>query len=94
MLPSLCSPMVVNQSVSRFQRQSSGGQPARRRFRLGIGAASWQHRCLGCGTLIPSGRCGRGFRPHRQRAAAGHHEGGAAGGAVAGRSRQWQAPAR
>ena len=60
MLPSLCCAMVANPFVSRFPGRSGGGRPRRERFGLGFHAASWQHRYLDCGTLILSGRCGRG----------------------------------
>jgi len=60
MLPSLCRAMAANPFVSRFLGPSGGGRPRRRRFSLGFRAASWQHRYLDCGTLILSGRCGRG----------------------------------
>ena len=60
MLPSLCRAMAANPFVSRFLGPSGGGRPRRRRFSLGFHAASWQHRYLDCGTLILSGRCGRG----------------------------------
>ena len=62
MLPSLCPAMAANPFVSRFPEPSEGGRPRRRRFSLGFRAASWQHRYLDCGTLILSGRCGRGTR--------------------------------
>ena len=61
MLPSLCREMAANPFVSRFLEASGGGRPRRRRFTLGFHAASWQHRYLDCGTLILSGRCGRGI---------------------------------
>ena len=60
MLPSLCCAMAANPFVSRFPGPSEDGRPRRRRFALGFHAASWQHRYLDCGTLILSGRCGRG----------------------------------
>jgi hypothetical protein len=60
MLPSLCPAMAANPFVSRFLGPSGGGRPRRQRFSLGFHAASWQHRYLDCGTLILSGRCGRG----------------------------------
>jgi hypothetical protein len=60
MLPSLCRAMAANPFVSRFLGPSGGGWPRRQRFSLGFRAASWQHRYLDCGTLILSGRCGRG----------------------------------
>ena len=60
MLPSLCPAMAANPFVSRFPGASGGGRRRRRRFALGFHAASWQHRYLDCGTLILSGRCGRG----------------------------------
>ena len=60
MLPSLCREMVANPSVSRFGEPSVSARQGRLRFTLGFHAASWQHRYLDCGTLILSGRCGRG----------------------------------
>ena len=60
MLPSLCRAMAANPFVSRFLGPSGAGRPRRQRFSLGFHAASWQHRYLDCGTLILSGRCGRG----------------------------------
>ena len=60
MLPSLCCAMAANPFVSRFPGPSEAGRPRRQRFALGFHAASWQHRYLDCGTLILSGRCGRG----------------------------------
>ena len=60
MLPSLCRAMAANPSVSRHAGPSGGGRRRRQRFTLGFHAASWQHRYLDCGTLILSGRCGRG----------------------------------
>ena len=60
MLPSLCPVMAANPSVSRFWSLSGIGRPGPQRFTLGFHAASWQHRYLDCGTLILSGRCGRG----------------------------------
>ena len=57
MLPSLCRAMAVNQFVSWLPVPSGG---RRQRFTLGFRAASWQHRCLDCGTLNLSGCCGRG----------------------------------
>jgi hypothetical protein len=60
MLPSLCLVMAANPAVSRFPEPSEGGHRRRRRFTLGFHPASWQHRYLDCGTLILSGRCGRG----------------------------------
>ena len=60
---SLCRAMAVNPSVSRFwePRGASGnGRRRRKRLLLGFRVASWQHRYLDCGTLILSGRCGRG----------------------------------
>ena len=60
MLPSLCRAMAANPSVSRLRDPPGGVRQGRRRFTLGFHAASWQHRYLDCGTLILSGRCGRG----------------------------------
>ena len=60
MLPSLCGPMAANPSVSRFPGPSEDGRAPRQRFALGFHDGSWQHRYLDCGTLILSGRCGRG----------------------------------
>jgi hypothetical protein len=67
MLPSLCCAMAANPFVSRFPGPAEGfpgpsedGRALRQRFALGFRAASWQHRYLDCGTLILSGRCGRG----------------------------------
>jgi hypothetical protein len=60
MLPSLCRAMAANPSVSRYAGPSGGGRRRRQRLTLGFHAASWQHRYLDCGTLILSGRCGRG----------------------------------
>ena len=59
MLPSLCPAMAANPVVSRFQEAADGSWRGRKRFTLGFHAASWQHRCLDCGTLDLSGRCGR-----------------------------------
>lgn len=59
MLPSLCRAMAANPFVSRFPGRSGGGR-RRQGFTLGFHTASWQHRYLDCGTLILSGRCGRG----------------------------------
>jgi hypothetical protein len=93
MLPPLCRVMAAIPSVSRFPAPSEAGIRGRMRCGLGFGAASWQHRSPDCGTLILSDRCGCGGIPHRRRGAARRQEGGVAGSAVAGRSRQWQAPA-
>ena len=60
MLSSLCLAMAANPFVSRFLERSGGDQRRRRTFSLGFRAASWQHRYLDCGTLVLSGRCGRG----------------------------------
>jgi hypothetical protein len=60
MLPSLCRAMAANPFVSRFPGRSGGGRRRRQGFALGFHTASWQHRYLDCGTLILSGRCGRG----------------------------------
>ena len=70
MLSSLCLAMAANPFVSRFLERSGGGQGRRRTFSLGFHAASWQHRCLDCGTLNLSGRCGRDAMSRCQRAAA------------------------
>ena len=94
MLPSLCRAMAVNQAVSRFSGPLTCGWQPKQRFALGFRRGSWQHRCRDCGTLMLSGRCGNGFQPRRQRAAASCQAGGVASSAVAGRSRRWQAPAR
>ena len=60
MLPSLCRAMAANPFVSRFPGPPEDSRAPRQRFALGFHAASWQHRYLDCGTLILSGRCGRG----------------------------------
>ena len=67
MLSSLCPAMAVNPSVSRFCVASGALKPRcgralenRRRFTLGLRAASWQHRILDCGTLILYERCAGG----------------------------------
>ena len=93
MLPPLCRVMAAIPSVSRFPAPSEGGAGGPMRCGLGFRAASWQHRSLDCGTLILDDRCGDRCMPHRRRAAARRQEGGVSGSAVAGRSRQWQAPA-
>ena len=93
MLPPLCRVMAAIPSVSRFPAHSEGGLGGRMRCGLGFRGASWQHRSLDCGTLILNDRCGDGCMPYRWRAAARRQEGGVPGSAVAGRSRQWQAPA-
>jgi hypothetical protein len=93
MLPPLCRVMAAIPSVSRFPAPAAGGLGGQMRRVLGFRTASWQHRSLDCGTLNLNDRCGGGFTPHRWRAAARRQEGGVAGSAVAGRSRQWQAPA-
>ena len=62
MLPSLCRAMAANPSVSCFPGGSGGGRRRPGRFALGFHPASWQHRYLDCGTLILSGRCGRGAK--------------------------------
>ena len=94
MLPSLCPLMAAIPPVSCPQKPSRLIQQRRQRFSLGFHAASWQHLYLDCGTLILSGRCGRGAQPRCRRTAARRQVGGVTGGAVAGRSRRWQAPAR
>ena len=93
MLPPLCRVMAAIPSVSHFPVPSEGDPGGSRRRGLGFPAASWQHRSLDCGTLILNDRCGDGCMPYRWRAAARRQEGGVPGSAVAGRSRQWQAPA-
>ena len=93
MLPPLCRVMAAIPSVSWFPAPPEGDSGDRMRCGLGFRAASWQHRSLDCGTLILNDRCGDGCMPYRWRAAASRQEGGVAGSAVAGRSRQWQAPA-
>ena len=70
MLSSLCLAMAANPSVSCFPGPPGGGRQRRQRFALGFHAASWQHRCLDCGTLNLSGRCGRDAMSRCQRAAA------------------------
>ena len=67
MLSSLCPVMAAIPSVSRFwvpsgalKRRRGQGDENRRRFTLGISAASWQHRILDCGTLILYERCAGG----------------------------------
>ena len=67
MLSSLCPAMAVNPSVSRFcvasgalKPRCGGAHENRRRFRLGLRPASWQHRILDCGTLILYERCAGG----------------------------------
>jgi len=77
MLPSLCRAMVANPFVSRFPGRSGGGRRRRQGFTLGFHTASWQHRYLDCGTLILSGRCGRGTNAARS---AGCRQEGAASG--------------
>ena len=77
MLPSLCPAMAANPVVSRFQEAAGGSRRGRKRFTLGFHAASWQHRYLDCGTLILSGRCGRGTSVARP---AGCRQEGAASG--------------
>jgi len=62
MLSSLCLAMAANPFVSRFLERSGRDRERRETFSLGFRAASWQHRCLDCGTLILSGRCGRGAK--------------------------------
>ena len=62
MLSSLCLAMAANPFVSRFPGPSEDGRPPRQRFALGFHDGSWQHRYLDCGTLILSGRCGRGAK--------------------------------
>ena len=84
MLPSLCCPMAANPFVSRFPGPSADGRPRRRRFALGFHAASWQHRYLDCGTLILSGRCGRGTPMSRCRRAAARKEPPVAGACMVG----------
>ena len=76
MLPSLCRVMAANPFVSRFPGRSGGGR-RRQGFTLGFHTASWQHRYLDCGTLILSGRCGRGTNAARS---AGCRQEGAASG--------------
>jgi len=76
MLPSLCRAMAANPFVSRFPGRSGGGR-RRQGFTLGFHTASWQHRYLDCGTLILSGRCGRGTNAARS---AGCRQEGAASG--------------
>ena len=93
MLPPLCRVMAAIPSVSPFPVPSEGDPGGSRRWGLGFPAASWQHRSLDCGTLTLRDRCGGGAMPHCRRAAARRQEGGVSGSAVAGRSRQWQAPA-
>ena len=54
---SLCRAMAVNPSVSRFwepMRASLSGRRRLKRLLLGFRAASWQHQCLNCGTLMLS----------------------------------------
>jgi hypothetical protein len=70
MLPSLCPAMAANPVVSRFQEAAGGSRRGRKRFTLGFHAASWQHRYLDCGTLILSGRYGRGTVSRGRRAVA------------------------
>jgi len=77
MLPSLCRAMAANPFVSRFPGRSGGGRRRRQGFTLGFHTASWQHRYLDCGTLILSGRCGRGTNAARS---AGCRQEGAASG--------------
>ena len=93
MLPPLCRVMAAIPYVSRFPVPPEGAPGARMRRGLGFPGASWQHRSLDCGTLILRDRCGGGAMPRCRRAAAKRQEGGVSGSAVAGRSRQWQAPA-
>ena len=92
MLPSLCLAMAAIPSVSRIWRASVDarivprvagrtanaiGRASRQRLILGFHAASWQHRYLDCGTLVLSGRCGRGTNAARS---AGCRQEGAASG--------------
>jgi hypothetical protein len=75
MLSSLCPVMAAIPPVSRFwapfrgawgplrgrlSPAARGREENRRRFTLGFGAASWQHRILDCGTLILYERCAGG----------------------------------
>ena len=102
MLSSLCLAMAANPSVSRIwvpsgalEHRRSRADKNRRRFTLGFRAGSWQHRILDCGTLILYERCAGGTLPTRRRncrQAPGSNWRGWQGSA--GRSRQWQAPAR
>ena len=84
---SLCRAMAVNPSVSRFwePRGASGnGRRRRKRLLLGFRVASWQHRYLDCGTLILSGRCGRGTPCRGRRQVAARKEPPMAGACMVG----------
>jgi hypothetical protein len=83
MLPSLCRVMAANPFVSRLPGPSGGGRRRKRRFAFGFPVASWQHRYLDCGTLILSGRCGRGT--HVALPAVFRQEGAASGRRLHGR---------
>ena len=74
MLPSLCLAMAAIPSVSRD----------RQRLILGFHAASWQHRYLDCGTLVLSGRCGRGTPCRGRRQVAARKEPPVAGACMVG----------
>ena len=84
MLPSLCRVMAANPFVSRFPGRSGGGRRRRQGFTLGFHTASWQHRYLDCGTLVLSGRCGRGTPCRGRRQVAARKEPPVAGACMVG----------
>ena len=91
MLASLCAAMAVIPSVSRNRGHDGRSVPSE----TCLPALSWQHRLRDCGTLVLKGRWAVGGKGRCRRTAAERQAGGVhAGRLEAGRSRQWQAPAR